>query len=71
MIGKIRMVFMETAPLRKGEFARRIGVNPATVGGWIRQGHIAYVQLPSGERRIPVEEVERLLELRRVKTVAG
>lgn len=47
--------------LRIGEAARRTGVSVDTVKRWIKAGHLDYVLLPSGERRIPEGEVRRVL----------
>lgn len=52
---------VDEQPLRLGEAARRTGVSADTLRRWIRAGHVEYVQLPSGERRIPEGEVERVL----------
>jgi excisionase family DNA binding protein len=44
-----------------GEAAGELGVSPSTVRNWIEKGYIRAFQLPSGHRRIPQAEVERLL----------
>lgn len=47
--------------LRRGEFARRLGVSSSTVQGWLDRGRIRYIRLPGGERRIPEGELARIL----------
>ncbi len=42
------------------EAARRIGVHPNTLRVWADKGIVRHVKLPSGYRRFPAEEVERL-----------
>ena len=45
------------------EAARRIGVHEHTIRNWERKGLIRLAHLPgSNFRRVPVEEVERLVE---------
>ena len=43
------------------EAAEKLGVCVKTVRRWCDTGRIKCVRLPSGHRRIPEEEVERLL----------
>jgi DNA-binding transcriptional MerR regulator len=38
-------------PLRKSEAAAMVGVNPATLDRWGREGLIPALVLPSGQRR--------------------
>ncbi|HET8630490.1 MAG TPA: helix-turn-helix domain-containing protein [Thermomicrobiales bacterium] len=40
--------------------ARRLGVSAATLRNWANRGRLAHITLPSGYRRFPAEEVERL-----------
>jgi excisionase family DNA binding protein len=47
--------------LRQAEFARQIGVSESTVKRWLTTGRVAFVRLPGGERRVPSDEVERIL----------
>ena len=46
--------------LTVGEAAERLGVHPNTLRAWADRGLIKHVRLPSGYRRFPVSEVERL-----------
>jgi excisionase family DNA binding protein len=52
------MVNVAMIPLR--EAAERLGVHENTVRNWIDRGVIVGVRLPTGTRRLPVAEVERL-----------
>jgi len=52
---------MHVSYLCQSDFARRVGVAEVTVRRWIRRGRLQYVQLPSGERRIPSTEVDKIL----------
>jgi len=52
------MAKVEMIPLR--EAAQRLGVHENTVRNWIDQGVIVGTRLPTGTRRLPVAEVERL-----------
>lgn len=52
------MVNAAMIPLR--EAAERLGVHENTVRNWIDRGVIVGVRLPTGTRRLPVAEVERL-----------
>lgn len=47
------------AYLSTREFAKALGVSWQTVYNWVKSGKLAYVVLPSGQFRIPREEVER------------
>lgn len=53
--------------LRRSEFARRLGVSKTTVRAWVLLGEeqpgagVRSVRFPTGERRIPESEVERIL----------
>lgn len=53
-----------TAPkvLRRGEAAKRLGVHPNTLAGWIKRGWLTGVQMPGGEIRFREEEIEELRE---------
>ncbi len=42
------------------EAAERLGVHENTVRNWIDRGVIIGMRLPTGTRRLPVAEVERL-----------
>lgn len=42
--------------------AVQLGVGPSTVTRWIRTGKLAARRYPSGRYRIPVEDIEHLLE---------
>ncbi|HBT46477.1 MAG TPA: IS607 family transposase [Peptococcaceae bacterium] len=44
-----------------GEAAKRLGVHPNRLRVWEKQGLIRPVRLPSGQRRYPVEEINRIL----------
>lgn len=48
--------------LRSGEFAARASVSTDTLRRWARDGHVTYVQLPTGEKRYPESELSRVLE---------
>lgn len=52
------MVGVAMIPLR--EAAQRLGVHENTIRNWIDRGVIIGVRLPTGTRRLPVAEVERL-----------
>jgi|GEM_PF-721558 len=52
------MAKVEMIPLR--EAAQRLGVHENTVRNWIDRGVIVGLRLPSGTRRLPATEVERL-----------
>jgi excisionase family DNA binding protein len=52
------MANVDMIPLR--EAAQRLGVHENTVRNWIDRGVIVGVRLPTGTRRLPVAEVERL-----------
>jgi excisionase family DNA binding protein len=43
-----------------GVVARALKVSTATLRLWMREGHIDYVKLASGHRRIPRYEIDRL-----------
>lgn len=48
--------------LKVGEVARMFGVDPKTVGQWCRDGKIpGVIFTPGGQRRIPRDEVEKIL----------
>lgn len=48
--------------LRRGEAARRLGVHPNTLAGWVKRGWLNGVTLPNGEIRYRAEDVEELRE---------
>ena len=56
--------------LRQGQFARECGVAETTVKRWIRTGRIEFVELPGGERRIPRDELDRVLTRRRIEVTS-
>lgn len=51
------------APLTISEAARALGKNRNTVAGWIRDGLMAYIRLPSGLPAIPRSEVTKILTI--------
>jgi excisionase family DNA binding protein len=60
--------------VRTGEAAVLLGVSPQTVRNWCDGGRLEYVMLPSGQRRISVREIERVLrggKLRRNREIEG
>lgn len=51
-----------TAPmLTVPEAAERLDVHPATLRRWIADGNVAIITLPSGRRRVPAAEIDRIL----------
>lgn len=48
--------------LRRGEAARRLGVHPNTLAGWVKRGWLKGVTLPNGEIRYRAEDVDALRE---------
>jgi excisionase family DNA binding protein len=52
------MTKVDMIPLRVA--AERLGVHENTVRNWIDRGVIVGLRLPSGTRRLPAAEVERL-----------
>jgi predicted site-specific integrase-resolvase len=51
-----------------GEAAKKLGVHPNRLRAWEKQGLIRPVRLPSGQRRYPVEEINRILGTGEIKT---
>ncbi|NSW82735.1 MAG: IS607 family transposase [Syntrophothermus sp.] len=51
-----------------GEAARKLGVHPNRLRAWEKQGLIKPVRLPSGQRRYPTEEINRILGMGGMKT---
>lgn len=49
---------------RTGKAASLIDVHPRTLRRWMDRGLLGYVQLPSGERRIPADELDAILQRR-------
>ncbi|WP_367264959.1 helix-turn-helix domain-containing protein [Trueperella pyogenes] len=47
--------------LTTAEVAERLDVSRGTVLNWCRAGDLTFVRYPSGQYRIPVSEVERIL----------
>jgi excisionase family DNA binding protein len=43
-----------------GYAAKELSVSPGTIRNWIEKGYIRAAQLPSGHRRIPQAELDRL-----------
>lgn len=58
---------MERKLLRQADAARELGVSEGTIRNWLRLEEqnpgkgLLFVRLPSGERRIPASEIERIL----------
>ena len=48
--------------LSTGKVGKRLGVCPQTIRNYLRAGKIQGRRLPSGEWRIPISEIEKLLE---------
>ena len=48
--------------LRRGEAAKRLGVHPNTLAGWVARGLLTPVEMPGGETRFYEDEVEALRE---------
>ena len=42
------------------EAARKLGVHPNTLRGWVDRGLVPAVRLPSGHRRFEPEQIERI-----------
>lgn len=51
--------------LKLKEAAERLGVSYPTVKQWIYQGKVRSVKTAGGHHRIPVEEIERILNAKR------
>jgi predicted site-specific integrase-resolvase len=51
-----------------GEAAKKLGVHPNRLRAWEKQGLIRPVRLPSGQRRYPMEEINRILGTGGIKT---
>lgn len=43
--------------------ASLLDVSTATLYRWISQGQVGYIRLPSGVRRVPLQEISRITEL--------
>ena len=52
---------VDTSRYSMAEAAKVLGVSQSTIRRWQKRGWIKVVVLPSGWRKIPREEVERLL----------
>jgi len=48
--------------LRRGEAAKRLGVHPNTLAGWVTRGWLKGVEMPSGEMRFREDDVDALRE---------
>ncbi len=48
--------------LRRAEAAKRLGVHPNTLAGWVKRGWLTGVTMPGGEVRFREEEVDALRE---------
>lgn len=51
---------MNTATVNIRSAARRLGVHENTIRNWMRHGLLKFHSLPTGIRRIPLSEVQRL-----------
>lgn len=47
--------------LSVGQAAKQLEVSPSTVRNWVEKGYIHAFRLPSGVRRIPSQEIARLV----------
>jgi excisionase family DNA binding protein len=56
--------------LTPSEVARRLAVSVELVRVWLRAGKLDHISTPLG-RLVPVEEVERMAEERRMKKKGG
>ena len=54
--------------LRIGQAAELLGVGVDTLRRWEEEGHLRTERSPGGQRRVPIEEVSRLLGERRRAT---
>jgi excisionase family DNA binding protein len=52
----------KTEVLRRSEAARRLGVHPNTLAGWVKRGWLKGIEMPGGETRFREDEVEQLRE---------
>ena len=58
---------MQPELLRVGSAARLLGINEKTLRAWFRKEQeqpgtgLKFIRFPSGERRVPSSEIERLL----------
>lgn len=43
------------------EAAKRLGVHHQTLRRWMRAGTVASVEMPSGRKKVPASEVDRIL----------
>lgn len=57
-----RSVMGPVASVSVGKAAKALGVSAATVRNWEAKGYIRALRLPSGQRRIPESEIDRILE---------
>ena len=48
-------------PFRVGQLAALLGVSPRTVRRWLSRGQLRYVRLPGGERRVPRQEIDKVI----------
>lgn len=52
----------KTDVLRRSEAAKRLGVHPNTLAGWVQRGWLKGVKMPSGETRFREEDIAELRE---------
>lgn len=48
--------------LRRGQAAKRLGVHPNTLAGWVSRGWLKAVEMPGGEMRFREDDVDALRE---------
>ncbi|MBV9581748.1 MAG: helix-turn-helix domain-containing protein [Chloroflexi bacterium] len=48
--------------LRRAEAAKRLGVHPNTLAGWVQRGWLKGVKMPGGETRFREEDIDELRE---------
>jgi excisionase family DNA binding protein len=52
----------KTEVLRRAEAAKRLGIHPNTLAGWVQRGWLKGVKMPSGETRFREEDIDELRE---------
>ena len=55
------LVATEGKLLRISEVQEMLSLTRPTVCDWVSRGYLAQIVLPSGQRRIPLSEVQRVL----------